>query len=419
MQATQRPGAQLLTDFQQVRAHSHRLCEPLMPEDYVVQSMPDASPTKWHLAHTSWFFEQFLLVGVTPNYVSPFPHYNFLFNSYYNAVGARTSRPKRGLLSRPSVEEVFAYRSYVDEKVEQWLNADPDLDGWRDIFVLGLHHEQQHQELIITDLKHMLAENPLDPVYRALPDTPAVDPGPARPVEFTGGLVWVGWAGKGFAFDNEGPRHRRFLQPFALNDRLVTNQEYLAFIQAGGYEQPNWWLSAGWATSTAQGWQAPLYWRKQGEEWGVRTLAGTLTLNPHQPVCHVSYYEADAYARWAGARLPCEGEWETAVQSLPLGGHFAEEGLFQPQPAQAAGGMRQMFGDVWEWTRSSYEPYPGFQPAAGALGEYNGKFMCNQYVLRGGSCATPASHIRATYRNFFPADARWQYSGIRLAYDRN
>ena len=418
MQATQRPGAQLLKDFQQVRAHSHRLCEPLKPEDYVVQSMPDASPTKWHLAHTSWFFEQFLLAGVTPNYVSPFPQYSFLFNSYYNSVGARTSRPKRGLLSRPSVEEVFAYRGYIDEKVEQWLSGDPDLDGWRDVFVLGLHHEQQHQELIVTDLKHMLAENPLDPVYRALPESRSVDPGPARPVEFAGGLVWVGRAGKGFAFDNEGPRHQRFLQPFALSDRLVTNQEYLAFIQAGGYEQPNWWLSSGWATVCEQGWQAPLYWRKHGEEWRVRTLAGTLALDPHQPVCHVSYYEADAYARWAGARLPCEGEWETAAQPLPLCGHFAEEGLFQPQPAAAAGGLRQMFGDVWEWTRSSYEPYPGFRPAEGALGEYNGKFMCNQYVLRGGSCATPASHIRATYRNFFPTDARWQYSGIRLAYDR-
>jgi ergothioneine biosynthesis protein EgtB len=417
MSAIQLSCARLLTDFQKVRAHTHRLCEPLQPEDYVIQSMPDASPTKWHLAHTSWFFEQFLLAAAIPNYSSPFPHYGFLFNSYYNSLGARTSRPRRGLLSRPTVAEVFAYRSYVDEQVEQWLNGDA-AGEWQDIFVLGLHHEQQHQELIVTDLKHMLAENPLDPVYRELPVQPSLDPGPARRLEFDGGLVWLGHSGLCFAFDNEGPRHQRFLQPFALSDRLVTNQEYLRFLEAGGYRQPDWWLSAGWTAVCEQGWQAPLYWRAQGDSWRERTLAGTQELDLHQPVCHLSYYEADAYARWAGARLPCEGEWETAVASLPVQGHFAEAGRFQPQSAGPAPGLRQMYGDCWEWTRSSYEAYPGFQPAEGALGEYNGKFMCNQYVLRGGSCATPASHIRPTYRNFFPADARWQYSGIRLAYDR-
>lgn len=399
----------LLSDFQRVRAHTHRLCEPLQPEDYVVQSMPDASPTKWHLAHTSWFFEQFLLTSAIPNYQSPFPQYGFLFNSYYNTVGSRTSRPRRGMLSRPTVAEVFEYRRYIDEQVQKV----PDLERWSDVLVLGLHHEQQHQELIVTDLHHMLSENPLDPVYRPADIPAGADPGPMQEIEFEGGLVSLGWKGEGFAFDNEGPRHQRFLQPYALASRLVTNQEYLAFVEAGGYQQPEWWLSAGWTLVSEQGWQAPFYWRKREDGWHQRTLAGTRPLVPHQPVSQVSYYEADAYARWAGARLPCEGEWEHAAARLPIEGHFAEQGIFQPLP-----GTGQFFGDLWEWTRSSYEPYPGYRPAEGALGEYNGKFMCNQYVLRGGSCATPQSHIRATYRNFFPADARWQFSGIRLAYDR-
>lgn len=411
-------NAQLLVDYQRVRAHSHRLCEPLQPEDYVVQSMPDASPTKWHLAHTSWFFEQFLLTTAVPGYLSPFPQYGFLFNSYYNALGPRTSRPRRGMLSRPTVAEVYDYRRYVDEQMQRWLESDPDLKRWGDILVLGLHHEQQHQELIVTDLNHMLSENPLDPVYQAVEMEATADPGPLERVEFEGGLVKIGWDGQGFAFDNEGPRHQRFLQPFALGQRLVTNQEYLQFIESGGYQQAEWWLSAGWALVCEQGWQAPCYWRKREDGWAQRGLAGTHPIRPHQPVAHVSYYEADAYARWAGARLPCEAEWEVAAAQLPIEGNFAEGGLFQPKPAPLQKGLRQMFGDLWEWTRSSYEPYPGFRPAEGALGEYNGKFMCNQYVLRGGSCATPESHIRATYRNFFPADARWQFSGIRLAYDR-
>jgi ergothioneine biosynthesis protein EgtB len=397
-----------------VRAFSEELCEPLEIEDYVVQSMPDCSPTKWHLAHVSWFFETFLLQPNVPEYRSLHPQYTYLFNSYYNAVGQRHCRPKRGLISRPTVEETYRYRAYVDEHVLALLDRADDglLRSVEPVLVLGLHHEQQHQELLLTDLKHMLAENPLHPVYRPGVSTQA---GPAAALEwlsYPGGLCWIGFAGQNFAFDNEGPRHQVFLQPFELASRPVTNGEYLAFLADGGYQRPELWLSAGWATVQEQGWEAPLYWERQADRWWTFTLHGFEPVNEAEPACHLSYYEADAFARWADARLPTEAEWEVAAADTPMIGTFVESQLYHPGPAR-----NSLFGDVWQWTQSSYSPYPGFKPAAGAIGEYNGKFMCNQYVLRGGSCATPASHIRATYRNFFPADARWQFMGLRLTRD--
>ena len=406
-------GQTLAEAYRRVRAFTERVCEPLETEDYVVQSMPDCSPTKWHLAHVSWFFETFLLQPNVAGYRSLHPQYTYLFNSYYNAVGQRHCRPKRGLISRPTVAETYRYRAYVDEHVLEFLDrADADLlHQVEPVLVLGLHHEQQHQELLLTDLKHMLAENPLHPVYRPQASTAAR---PAPGLEWRthpGGLCWIGHAGDGFAFDNEGPPHQVFLQPFELASGLVTNGQYLAFMADGGYERPELWLSAGWATVQEQGWQAPLYWERQDGGWATFTLHGFLPVDEAEPVCHISYYEADAFARWADARLPTEAEWEVTATHAPLTGNFVESELYHPTPA----GSGSLFGDVWQWTQSSYSPYPGFRPAAGAIGEYNGKFMCNQYVLRGGSCATSASHIRATYRNFFPAEARWQFMGLRLA----
>jgi ergothioneine biosynthesis protein EgtB len=423
LQTLERPGASaghgLADAYRRVRAFTEHLCEPLATEDYVVQSMPDCSPTKWHLAHVSWFFETFLLQPNVAGYRSLHPQYTYLFNSYYNAVGQRHCRPKRGLISRPTVEETYRYRAYVDEHVLAWLDqADQQqVHKVEPVLTLGLHHEQQHQELLLTDLKHMLAENPLHPVYRAWgsrPDQPAAALNPTWNT-YAGGLCSIGYAGQGFAFDNEGPRHQVFLQPFELASRPVTNAEWLAFIDDGGYQRPELWLSAGWATVQEQGWQAPLYWQREHEAdggWWTFSLHGYQPVAEDEPVCHVSYYEADAFARWADARLPTEAEWEVAATATPMTGNFVESGLYHPGPASDS-----LFGDVWQWTQSSYSAYPGFSPAAGAIGEYNGKFMCNQYVLRGGSCATSESHIRATYRNFFPADARWQFMGLRLARD--
>jgi ergothioneine biosynthesis protein EgtB len=387
--------------------------------------MPDCSPTKWHLAHVSWFFETFLLQPHAPGYKSLKPEYAYLFNSYYNAIGERHCRPKRGLISRPTVRDTYAYRAYVDEHVLDLLTRserDEELHQTiAPIVVLGLHHEQQHQELLVTDLKHVLSENPLHPVYRER----AIAPGSASAAawdwhRFAGGVRWIGHEGDDFSFDNEGPRHQQFVQPFALASRPVTNGEYLAFMADSGYDKPELWLSAGWATSQDSGWRAPLYWELAPEgRWFNMTLSGWRPVDHAEPVCHLSYYEADAYARWAGARLPTEAEWEVAAAEadVPLEGNFVERDAYHPVPTPASNGLAAMFGDVWEWTQSSYSPYPGFKPAAGAIGEYNGKFMVNQYVLRGGSCATPESHIRATYRNFFPADARWQFMGVRLASD--
>lgn len=410
-------GTGLEEHYRSVRRSTERLCEPLATEDYVLQSMPDASPVKWHLAHTSWFFETFVLAVSLPGYEPFHPQFGFLFNSYYNAVGPRWSRPQRGLLSRPTVAEVYRYRAYVDEQMARLFRS--AADEVRAVIELGIHHEQQHQELLVTDLKHALALNPLHPVYRERPADTGLAPPPPGWVSFPEGLVWIGHEGPGFAFDNERPRHRVFGRGFRLANRLVTNEDYLAFLADGGYERPELWLSDGWAVRQAQDWTAPLYWRRQGTAWAVWTLAGLRPLEPAEPVCHVSFYEADAFARWRGCRLATEAEWEVAAAG-PLAGHFLESGRFHPAARLAAddgGPLYQLVGDVWQWTASPYVGYPGYRPAAGALGEYNGKFMCNQLVLRGASCATPRSHARRTYRNFFAPDARWQFSGIRLAQD--
>jgi ergothioneine biosynthesis protein EgtB len=404
----------------EVRGFTESLCEPLGVEDYVIQTMPDVSPTKWHIAHTSWFFETFVLAPALPDYRPFHPRFGYLFNSYYNAVGVRHCRPKRGQLGRPTVADVYAYRRHVDDAMRallegterERLNA-----SVASVVELGLHHEQQHQELIVTDLKHVFGCNPLYPVYRERTPLQAGTVAPLRWAAFPEGVYWAGHEGAGFCFDNETPRHRQFLEAFQLGSRLITNGEYKAFMADGGYERPELWLSNGWSTVCAEQWVAPLYWDEQDGTWMQMTLSGLRPVLDDEPVCHVSYYEADAYARWAGARLPAEFEWEMAAASQAVEGNFVEYGRFHPMPAPTVPGgeLAQLYGDVWEWTRSSYAPYPGYYPLDGALGEYNGKFMVNQYVLRGGSCATPRSHIRATYRNFFPADARWQFSGIRLA----
>lgn len=411
----------LVRRYQQVRQFTESLCQPLMTEDYVVQAMADVSPPKWHLAHTSWFFETFVLAPASPRYRAPHPAYAYLFNSYYVAAGERHCRPKRGILSRPTVEEIYRYRAHIDQQMTALLEGlhGQALETWSPVVELGLHHEQQHQELLVTDVKYNFACNPLRPAY-VTPDVAKGAPaaGPLQWVSYPEGVHWIGHDGQGFAFDNEGPRHRCFVEPFQLASRLVTNGEYLGFMADGGYERPEWWLSMGWDTVRRQAWQAPLYWERRDGAWWTMTLAGMQPVREAEPVCHVSYYEADAYARWAAARLPTEVEWEIAARPLPIRGNFVEQQAFHPLPpsqSDAAAPLAQMYGDVWEWTQSHYSPYPGYTAPSGALGEYNGKFMANQFVLRGGSCATAASHIRPSYRNFFPADARWQFMGIRLA----
>jgi ergothioneine biosynthesis protein EgtB len=379
--------------------------------------MPDCSPPKWHLAHTAWFFETFLLTPHAPNYRPFHPQFGYLFNSYYEAVGDRWPRPARGLLSRPTAAEVYAYRHAVDERMLALVEAadEPALAAMAPAIELGLSHEEQHQELLLTDLKHAFGLNPLRPAY-----APAVRERPADvvPIEWTrhpAGLRWIGHAGGGFAFDNEGPRHRVFVEAFEIAARPVNSGEFLAFIADSGYDRPELWLSDGWAARRRGGWAAPLYWHRDGGEWTAFTLRGQQPLDPAEPVCHLSFYEADAYARWAGARLPTEFEWEAAAGPPDRsggGGNFLDSERFHP-----ANNGNGFYGDVWVWTASPYGAYPGYTPAAGALGEYNGKFMCNQMVLRGGSCATPAGHVRPTYRNFFPPDARWQFTGLRLAKD--
>jgi len=408
--------------YRHVRSFSEKLCQTLEPEDYVIQTMPEASPTKWHLAHTSWFFETFLMKQFFQDYDSMHPQFGFLFNSYYNAVGPFYSRTHRGLLSRPTVKEVFDYRADIDVLVSDLIeSADEELLAKLEpILILGLHHEQQHQELMLTDIKSVFWQNPLRPVFRTRDEAETLPMPLMEWLRFREGLYWVGHDGPEFSYDNEGPRHRTFVPGFALASTLVTNAEYLAFMEDEGYRRPELWLSLGWNAVKERGWESPLYWEKRDGRWFAMTLAGMTEVVPEEPVCHVSLFEADAYARWNGARLPTEAEWEIASSSLPLNGNFVESELFHVTPIASSasdGRPAQMFGDVWEWTRSSYSPYPGYTAVEGALGEYNGKFMCNQYVLRGGSCATSQSHIRRTYRNFFPPDTRWQFSGIRLAKD--
>ena len=470
--------------FADVRAATASLCAPLETEDYVVQSMPDASPAKWHLAHTTWFFEQFVLVPHLPAYCVFDDRYSYLFNSYYEAIGPRHRRPERGLLSRPTVDEVRAYREHVDEHVDRLLHTRGGRPEIESVVELGLQHEQQHQELILTDVKHLFWCNPLKPAYRAMSphpnplpqagegvdphpsplpqagegvdphpnplpqagegEEPSPRPSPARAGEgeirfhsWPEGIYEIGHAGEGFCFDNETPRHRVFLAGFRLAERLITNAEYLEFIRDGGYRRPELWVSDGWATVQSQSWTQPLYWSESLDS--EFTLAGMCPLDPDTPVCHVSWYETDAFARWAQARLPTEAEWEVVASREPIRGNFLESNtlhprtaLTPPSPPSGRGSraltptlsqrergqerkMSQLFGDLWEWTSSAYSPYPGYRPLSGALGEYNGKFMANQFVLRGGSCATPATHIRSTYRNFFYPHMRWQFAGIRLA----
>jgi ergothioneine biosynthesis protein EgtB len=404
--------------YREVRAATVALALPLSDADATVQSMPDASPAKWHLAHTTWFFESMVLTADSSNYKAFDERFNFLFNSYYESVGARQPRPLRGLLTRPTLAEVLAYRDYVDSAIAQLLQRSP-AEGLLKVIELGCHHEQQHQELLLTDILHLFAQNPLRPAYRESVPLPVELIDRSQTYRgFPGGLVDIGHPGPSFAFDCEGPRHTVRIEPYRLSDRLVTNGEWAEFIADGGYRNPLLWLSDGWATVRSEAWSAPLYWEaRDGEFWSM-TLRGAQPIDPDAPVTHVSYFEADAFATWASRRLPTEAEWEAAAQNLAVAGNFVNSGRLRPRPApQATGELRQMFGDVWEWTRSAFLPYPRFRPMEGALGEYNGKFMSGQFVLRGGSCVTPEDHVRATYRNFFAPNARWQFSGLRLAED--
>ena len=420
--------ARLAADYRRVRALSERLCEPLAVEDYVLQCAVEASPPRWHLAHVSWFFETFLLRPYLDGYRVFHPRFEYLFNSYYEQTETGFwPRPERGLLSRPTVAEVYAYRHHVDDAMAR-LIADCPAAKWPAVaerLAIGLNHEQQHQELLVTDIKYNLAYNPLRPAYRAdLPEAAPKEPDELGFVAFAGGILEIGVdpgaeASGGFAYDNESPRHRVLLEPYRLGHRLVTNAEYLAFIEDGGYRNPALWLADGWAAVQQRGWRAPLYWEDGDDQgWRQMTLGGLRPLNPAEPVCHVSYFEADAFARWAGKRLPTEAEWEAAAAGVPVAGNFVDTGRLHPAPARRGQGeLTQLFGDCWEWTASAYLAYPGFRAPAGALGEYNGKFMSGQMVLRGGSCATSQDHARASYRNFFYPHERWQFKGIRLAED--
>jgi ergothioneine biosynthesis protein EgtB len=403
--------------YKVVRAATERLCQPLQTEDYVVSSMPDVSPTKWHLAHTSWFFETFVLAAFHRDYRALNPKYAFLFNSYYVQAGERHCRAQRGLVTRPTVSEVYAYRAHVDAHMRQ-LIADIDDDPQHPasaVLELGLHHEQQHQELLVTDIKHVFWTNPMRPAYRPERRVASLPAAQGWTI-IDSGVRDIGHSGDGFSFDNEGPQHREYLQQSALAHRLTTNGEFAEFIADGGYRRPELWLSRGWATVREAPWRAPLYWESVDDAWHEFTLAGSAPLDAHAPVTHVSYFEADAYARWAGMRLPTEAEWEVTARTQPVTGRFADAELLHPH-SDGTAGLQQLFGDVWQWTQSAYVAYPGYRASSGALGEYNGKWMSDQWVLRGASCATPASHARATYRNFFPSDARWQFTGIRLAHD--
>jgi ergothioneine biosynthesis protein EgtB len=411
--------------FDEVRAHTERLASPLSPEDQTVQSMPDVSPTKWHRAHVTWFFETFVLAEHEQDFAPFQDKYWFLFNSYYESLGPRYARPDRGLVTRPGAHDVGVYRDNVDARVRDLVSTldEGSLEKLAPVIELGFHHEQQHQELLLMDIKHVLSRNPLEPVYAGRPRDHC-EPDALGWVDVEGGLVEVGHRGEGFSFDNELPRHRQWLEPYRIADRLVTNGEWLEFMRDGGYARHELWLSDGWARVNGERWRAPLYWVERDGTWFEHTLHGTWPVNPGLPVSHVSFYEAEAYATWAGKRLPSEAEWEHAVvvdgqdHVGSSAGNVADLEHYHPGPAPAAGGehrLRQVHGDCWEWTSSAYHPYPGFHPPAGAIGEYNGKFMSNQMVLRGGCAFTPPGHARTTYRNFFPHGARWALSGVRLA----
>ncbi|HXB62836.1 MAG TPA: ergothioneine biosynthesis protein EgtB [Acidobacteriaceae bacterium] len=422
---TEKSAARLLEHYRAVRAQSEALTVPLSAEDQMVQSCAEASPVKWHMAHTSWFYETFVLREFVPAYRDFHPDFHWLFNSYYRTLGGELPEKKlRASFSRPAHTLVMAYRKHVDAHIANLLRHTPE-DRVAGLIELGLQHEQQHQELIATDIKHAFFTNPLHPAYAESKVQPSVTPNALRQewVEFAGGLKQIGHNGEGFCFDNELPRHNVFVQPFRLATRPVTCAEYLAFMEEGGYGRPELWLSEGWEICEAQGWNAPLYWQMQGGAWQIFTLGGWVSLGQlsESPVCHVSFFEADAYARWAGHRLPTEAEWELAASAIPIAGNLLNAGRLHPavdeneeSPSQK---LSQIWGDVWEWTQSPYTGYPGYQSLPGALGEYNGKFMSSQMVLRGGSCVTPADHIRASYRNFFAPATRWQFSGIRLAHD--
>ncbi len=400
------------TLFASVRARTEALAAPLNAEDMVLQSMEDASPAKWHLAHTTWFFEEFILKPRVPGYTSPDDRFAFLFNSYYVQAGPRHARDKRGLISRPDVAAVMAYRAHVDESLADLLAAPrDDADEIAGLVELGCHHEMQHQELLVTDLLHALSFNPLLPAYRDPEPMPTTSEVPLTFTAHAGGLTEIGHSGTGFAYDCEGPRHKTYLAPHRMADRPVTNRDWIAFMEDGGYATPTLWLMDGWAERQRQDWETPLYWWRQDDQWWTFTLRGAQPVNLDAPVTHVSYYEADAFARWADARLPTEAEWEAAFRDTPLTGNFLDNGPLRPLPC---GGP---WGDVWEWTQSPFTPYPGFRPPDGAIGEYNGKFMVNQFVLRGGSCATPTAQMRPTYRTFFYPHQRWQMLGLRLAKD--
>ena len=425
LRATDCAGTSMIERYRRVRQFTVDFCAPLAPEDMVVQTRENVSPTKWHLAHTTWFWETFVLREHAPGYEPIDDTYAYLFNSYYIQAGERHCRDQRGYISRPTVEQVLGFRRHVDEAMHAlWDEAD---DATRQqlapLIELGLQHEQQHQELMVTDLKHVLSVNPLRPAYRSGLAPPEGDAPPLAWHAFDEGLYEIGYDGDGFCYDNEEPRHRAFVEAFELANRPVTNGEFIAFIEDGGYETPALWLSPGWATVQEREWSEPFYWEEKGGGYVYYTLGGERPVNPDAPAVHLSYYEADAFARWAGARLPSEAEWELAARSHPVEGHFVGEERFQPIPATDASaggssdGLHQLFGDVWEWTRSAYGPYPGYEPLPGAIGEYNGKFMSGQYVLRGGSCATSQNHVRPTYRNFFHPDECWQFTGLRLARD--
>ena len=420
---------QIKAGYEAVRRQSEALCAPLAPEDHVIQTAESVSPAKWHLAHVSWFFERFILHDHVPGYEPYHPQYYYLFNSYYNAVGPQHCRPNRGLISRPTVQQVHEYRQHVDQQMHALIDRcdEAQLRQLQPLITIGLNHEQQHQELLLTDMKHIFSTNPLLPAYKPATFPTHDEPAPASWVRFEEGIYHIGLPADTdrFCFDNETPRHRVFLEPFEIASRPVTNGEFMRFIEDGGYQRHDLWLSLGWATVNEQQWTHPIYWYKdpeQGDQWMHYTLAGPQPVDPAEPVCHLSFFEAEAFARWAGARLPSEFEWEVAMADQPVAGQFVEQKRYHPAPIEAhergnepTAKLQRAFGDVWEWTGSQYRPYPGYAPLPGALGEYNGKFMCNQFVLRGGACSTPQSHIRLTYRNFFEPADRWQFTGLRLA----